>query len=151
MFQALILQGFFIVFISGFSIFITDKMTSHYNTMPKNPKKYADEMTPGDIFHPGEFVRDELEARNMSQQELADKLDISKSEMSLLLNGHRNITPAIAIQLEKVWRTDAEVWMNLQIRYDIDILKKKYKDALQKTRLPQKRKTTLKRIIAAAR
>jgi HTH-type transcriptional regulator/antitoxin HigA len=116
----------------------------------KRSKKYANDMIPGDVFHPGEFVKEEMEARNMSQQELADKLNISKSEMSLLLNGHRNITPSIAIKLEKVWGTDAEVWMNLQIRYEINILKIKHRDALQKTKLPVKRKTILKKLIGSA-
>src|ERR1700749_3958622 len=92
-------------------------------------KKLANDMIPGDIFHPGEFVKDEMEARKMTQQELAVKMQISKSEMSLLLNGYRNITPVIAIKLEKIWGVDAEFWMNLQVKFDIDTLKKKYKEA----------------------
>ena len=99
---------------------------------------------PGDVFHPGEFVRDEMEARGINQQELADKLHISKSEMSLLLNGYRNITPVIAIKIEKTWGIDAEFWMNLQVKYDIDLLKKKYKQALQKTKISAKKKLSLR-------
>jgi addiction module HigA family antidote len=118
--------------------------------MRKRSKKYANDMMPGDIFHPGEFIKDEMEARNMSQQELADKLHVSKSEISLLLNGHRNITPAIAIKLEKAWGTDAELWMNLQIRYEINLLKIKHRDAVKKSKLPVKRKATLRKLIAAA-
>lgn len=70
-------------------------------------------MIPGDIFHPGEIIQDELDARGMSQQDLSDKIKMSKSEISLLLHGHRNITPMIAVLLEKVLGIDAEIWMNL--------------------------------------
>jgi addiction module HigA family antidote len=118
--------------------------------MTKYIRKPANDMIPGDNFHPGEFIKDEMEARKMSQQELADKLNVSKSEMSLLLNGHRNITPNIAIKLEKAWGTDAEVWMNLQIRYEINILKIKHKNALKKSKLPGKRKAEFTKLIAAA-
>ena len=105
---------------------------------------------PGDVFHPGEFVRDEMEARGINQQEFAGKLHISKSEMSLLLNGYRNITPVIAIKIEKAWGIDAEFWMNLQVKYDIDLLKKKHKQALQKTKISTKKKTKFKKLIKAA-
>jgi addiction module HigA family antidote len=118
--------------------------------MPKHEKKYANDMIPGDIFHPGEFIRDEMDARKMTQQQLADKLHVSKSEMSLLLNGRRNITATIAVKLEKAWGTDAEFWMNLQVKYDIDLVKIKHREALKKTRLPSKQKTKFSRLIAAA-
>jgi addiction module HigA family antidote len=113
-------------------------------------KRLANDMIPGDIFHPGEFIKDEMEARKMTQQQLADKMQISKSEMSLLLNGHRNITPLIAIKLEKIWGIDAEFWMNLQVKFDIDTLKKKYKQELKKTRISLKKKSKLRKLIAAA-
>ena len=79
-----------------------------FNYISKMKKQLTNDLIPGDIFHPGEFVKDEMEARKMTQQELADKMHISKSEMSLLLNGHRNITPIIAIKLEKALGIDAE-------------------------------------------
>ncbi|CAN5159059.1 hypothetical protein BH09BAC5_BH09BAC5_14550 [soil metagenome] len=113
-------------------------------------KPSSKNLIPGDIFHPGEFIKDEMEAREMSQQELADKLHISKSEMSLLLNGHRNITPLIAIKIESAWGIDAEYWMNLQVKYDIDLLKKKHKEALKKTRISVKKKRKFKKLITAA-
>ena len=88
-------------------------------------KKIANDMIPGDIFHPGEFIKDELEARGLSQQELADKMKVSKSEISLVINGHRDINVKLAILLEKALGIDAEVWMNLQVKYDIYKVKRK--------------------------
>ncbi len=107
-------------------------------------------MIPGDIFHPGEHLKDEIDARGMSQQELAGKLHMSKSEVSLLVHGHRNITPGIAIKLELALGINAEVWMNLQIKYDIDLLKKKHQQNLQKAKIPGSKKNKMSKLISAA-
>ena len=40
-------------------------------------KKTADEITPAILIHPGEMIKDELEARGMTQKDLANKLGIS--------------------------------------------------------------------------
>lgn len=78
-----------------------------------------------EAFHPGEYLKEEIEARNMSQQELADKTQISKSEISQVIHGHRNLNVRLALLLEKVLEIDAEIWMNLQIKYDIAFMKQK--------------------------
>jgi addiction module HigA family antidote len=116
--------------------------------MSKSKKVLANDMTPGDIFHPGEHLRDEIEARGLSQQQLADMLELSKSEMSLLINGHRNLTPHIAIKLENALGVDAEFWMNLQVKYEIDLLKKKYQQSLQKEKVSKAKKAKMKKAIA---
>ena len=109
-------------------------------------KKSANDMIPGDIFHPGEIIQDELEAREMSQQDLADKVKMSKSEISLLLHGYRNITPSIAVLLEKALGIDAEIWMNLQVKYDIDRVRKKAKHAIDIARIPASQKHKLRKV-----
>lgn len=109
-------------------------------------KKLANDMVPGDIFHPGEIIQDEIGAREMSQQDLADKTKMSKSEISLLLHGHRNITPMIAVLLEKILGIDAEIWMNLQVKYDIDKVRKKAKHAIGIARISASQKDKLRRV-----
>ena len=118
--------------------------------MNKHKKISAQEMIPGDVFHPGDYIKEEIETRGTSQQVLADKLHISKSEISLLIHGKRNITPSIAIKLEHALGIDAEFWMNLQIKYDIERLKKRHKLNLKKADISIKKKTKLTRLIAAA-
>lgn len=113
------------------------------NTMIKK-KRLANDMIPGDIIHPGEIIKDELDARDMSQQNLADKIKMSKSEISLLLHGHRNITPTIAVLLEKAIGIDAEIWMNLQIKYDINLVRKKARHAISIAKIPTTQKNKLK-------
>lgn len=111
-------------------------------------KRLANDMIPGDIIHPGKIIHDELQAREMSQQDLSDKVKMSKSEISLLLHGHRNITPAIAVLLEKTLGIDAEVWMNLQVKYDIDLVRKKAQHAIDTARIPLSKKRKLRQLAA---
>lgn len=118
--------------------------------MNKPKKRYANNQIAGDIFHPGEYIKEEMEARDMNQQDLAEKLHVSKSEISLLIHGNRNITPTIALKLEGVMGIAAELWMNLQVKYEIELLKKKHKHSLKKAIIPLKRKTKLSQLIAVA-
>ncbi len=113
-------------------------------------KKYANNLSPGDIFHPGEYIKDELDARGSSQQDLADKMKVSKSEISLVIHGHRDINVKLAVLLEKALEIDAEIWMNLQVKYDIDKVKKKMQKSIKAAKIPHSKKTKLKQLIKAA-
>ena len=53
---------------------------------------------PAEVFPPGEFLREELEAREWSQQELADILDRPARLVSELISGKRAITLTGAAQ-----------------------------------------------------
>ncbi len=80
---------------------------------------YANEMIPGDVFHPSEIIRDEMEAQGIKQAELAKESGFNKSFISLLLNGKRNITSSFALTLEKVLAVKAETWIRLQKNYEL--------------------------------
>lgn len=103
-----------------------------------------------DIFHPGEFIKDELEARDMSQHDLCAKINLSKSEISLIINGHRNITAHIAVLLEKALGIDAEFWMTLQIKYDIELVKKKAQRSIKSLKISATKKGKLSKLVKAA-
>lgn len=78
-----------------------------------------------DAFHPGEHLKDEITARNIKQGELAKSLNLSKSEMSLIINGKRNITVPLAAKIEEVLGIDAEFWLNLQASWDLSVFRNK--------------------------
>ncbi len=118
--------------------------------MSKEVKRNANKLAPGDIFHPGEHLKDEISARGMNQQELADKADLSKSEISSIIHGRRNMTAMIAFKLESVLKISAEFWMNLQIKYDIDLLKRKYQRSIAKANVSAARKTRMGKLSGAA-
>lgn len=78
---------------------------------------------PAEVFPPGEFLREELEAREWSQQELADILDRPARLVSELISGKRSITPETARGLADAFGTSAEYWMNLESQYQLSKVK----------------------------
>jgi len=77
-------------------------------------------LTPQRTFHPGEDLKDELEARGMSQAELAKLLGMEKSQLNEIIRGKRNMSANIALLLEEVLGISAEFWMNAQKQNELD-------------------------------
>ena len=101
---------------------------------------HTDEPAPGDVFHPGIILAEELEYRGMKQAGLARLLELNRSDISLVINGRRNMTITLALKLEKALDIPAETWMNLQMRYEIDRARKRITEPT-KTAKPQKQST----------
>jgi len=81
--------------------------------------------------HPGEILRYEyLEELNMTQQQLADSLGITRVRINEIILGKRSITPDTAFRLAKFFNTTPEFWINLQSHYDmwntLQVRKKEY-------------------------
>ncbi|MBR0037557.1 MAG: HigA family addiction module antidote protein [Bacteroidales bacterium] len=70
--------------------------------------------------HPGEMIKDELRARGMSQRQLSVITGIKPSVISETINGKRNVSLAMAQSLERAFEIPADVWMNLQVQYNLD-------------------------------
>lgn len=70
-----------------------------------------------EAFPPGEFIRDELEARGWSQSDLADILGRNTGTVSQIISGKQPINPTLAQELGAAFGTDAQFWMNLQTAY----------------------------------
>ncbi len=72
-----------------------------------------------EAFPPGDFIREEMEAREWSQLDLADILDLQPSALNKLLGGQRKVTASIADKLAAAFGTSSELWMNLQTTFDL--------------------------------
>lgn len=72
-----------------------------------------------EVFPPGEFLREELEARGWSQTELAEIIGRPVRLINELIAGKKAITPETAIQLGDSLGTGPEVWMNLESQYQL--------------------------------
>lgn len=79
------------------------------------------ELVPAMATHPGEIIKDELEAREMNQVELANLIGMEKTQLNEVIKGKRNITADMAILLEKALDIDAEYWMDAQKNYELDL------------------------------
>lgn len=81
-------------------------------------KKYI--FQPNYAIHPGEYLEELLDARDMSQAELAIRLGISKKHISNIINGKASVTVDIAHALEKVFSDyTAKYWLSIQNTYDL--------------------------------
>lgn len=69
--------------------------------------------------HPGQELKDEIEALNMSVAEFAKALGVTRQQLYRLINGDCGITPEMAFRLEQVLGSSAEFWLRLQNTYDL--------------------------------
>lgn len=66
---------------------------------------------------PGETLSEELQARGLSQRELAKKMARPVQAINEIVLGKKHITADTALQLEDVLGVPAEFWMNLEVGY----------------------------------
>jgi antitoxin HigA-1 len=71
---------------------------------------------------PGAFLRDRV-LRNpgarITQDALAEALDVSRFTVNQIINGHRAITADMAVRLAHVLGTSADLWLDMQKRVDL--------------------------------
>ena len=70
-------------------------------------------------IHPGETLAEELEARALTQKELAAAMGRPPGLVSEIIRGRRAITADTAVQLEDALGLPAQFWLNLQTQYDL--------------------------------
>lgn len=72
-------------------------------------------------IHPGEILADELEFIEFDAAQLAQRLDIPENYLAQILQGQSNMTAELALRLGRFFNTGAELWMNLQKAYELDL------------------------------
>ncbi len=73
---------------------------------------------------PGEVLAEELQARDMTQRELATRMGRPAQAINEIVNGKKTITAETALQLEKVLGPSAEFWLGLQTTYDLTLARR---------------------------
>jgi addiction module HigA family antidote len=73
----------------------------------------------GPVPHPGEVLKDELEARSLSAHALAIALRLPASRISQIVRGQRGISPETALRLARYFGGSAAIWLRLQVAYDL--------------------------------
>ncbi|MBR1754402.1 HigA family addiction module antidote protein [bacterium] len=70
--------------------------------------------------HPGELLKtgyiDEL---NLSVAKVALMLGVSRKSIYDIINCKTAITPVMALKIAKAFNSDAEFWLDLQVKYDL--------------------------------
>lgn len=69
--------------------------------------------------HPGlSILHDCLEPLGLSVSEAARKLDVSRKQLSDILNGNSGISLDMAVRLDKVFGGGVKTWQRMQLAYD---------------------------------
>lgn len=74
------------------------------------------------VIHPGEVLREDfMLPHKLSANRLAGAIGVPTNRITAILNGTRGISGETALLLAKVFGTTPGFWMNLQIRYELDL------------------------------
>ena len=69
---------------------------------------------------PGEMITEEfLRPLALTQEQLADAMEVSRVRVNELVRGKRGVTPDTARRLERVFGMSAEFWLRLQMSVDL--------------------------------
>lgn len=74
---------------------------------------------PAEVFPPGDFLREELEARGWSQMDFAEIIGRPRKAVSEILAGKRQVTPDTATELAAALGTSPEYWLRLEALYQL--------------------------------
>ncbi len=74
----------------------------------------------GPPTHPGEMLLEEfLKPLNMSQVDLAERIQVSYPRVNQIVRGRRGVTPDTALRLAALFGTTPEFWLNGQLNWDL--------------------------------
>ncbi|MDD5177516.1 MAG: HigA family addiction module antitoxin [Sterolibacterium sp.] len=76
-----------------------------------------------EVFPPGEFIKEEIDARGWTQNDLAEIIGKSQRLVSEVILGKRAVTPDTAQALADAFGTSAQFWMNMESVYQLSKLK----------------------------
>jgi len=70
--------------------------------------------------HPGRIVRQEcIEPLGLTVTEAAERLGVKRQTLNNLVNGKAGISPEMSIRLSKAFGGRPEVWLGMQMEYDL--------------------------------
>jgi addiction module HigA family antidote len=72
--------------------------------------------------HPGEILREEfMVPLRLSMNKMAMDLRVPVTRIADIVNGRRGITADTALRFARYFKNTPTFWMNLQIRYELEI------------------------------
>lgn len=81
--------------------------------MPIKPKKHPP-------IHPGQVLRTVLDDAGVTANAVALALRIPANRLTEIINGKRSLTADTSLRLARYFGTSAQMWMNLQAKYDLE-------------------------------
>ena len=83
--------------------------------------------------HPGEILlEDFMKPAGITQYRLARAMNVYPRKINEIVQGKRAITADTALRLARVFGTSAEVWINLQAHYELEMARDELKDRVER-------------------
>ena len=84
-------------------------------------------------IHPGEILMEEfLKPLGISQYKLAKDIHVpARWRINEIVHGKRSITADTALRLSRYFNLSERFWLNLQVRYDLEIQKDEFNDRIE--------------------
>jgi len=84
-------------------------------------------------IHPGEILLEEfMEPLGLTQNKLAQALDVDPGRINRIVTGKSRITADTALRLARYFGTTPQLWMNLQAKYDLEVAQDKKAAEIEK-------------------
>ena len=80
------------------------------------------------IIWPGEFLAEELEARGMSQRDLAAKMGRPQQAINEIIRGKKALTAETSVELERVLGIPAYLWLRMEARYRLALARRRFQE-----------------------
>lgn len=82
-------------------------------------------------IHPGEILlEDFIKPMDISQYYIAKSISVPSRRINEIVHGKRRITADTALRLGRFFNMEAQFWMNLQSRYDLEVAREASIDRL---------------------
>lgn len=84
-------------------------------------------------IHPGEILKEEfMEPIGLSANALALALRVPATRIGEIVRGKRSITPETALRLGRYFGTTADLWLGLQVEYDLRLARRAIGEVVEK-------------------
>jgi addiction module HigA family antidote len=81
------------------------------------------------FIHPGEILREEvISANELTVTEAAKMLGVSRQSLNNIIHEKSDISPEMSFRIAKVFGGTADIWANLQTKYNLHIAEGKMKE-----------------------
>ena len=82
------------------------------------------------VIWPGELLGEELEARGMSQRQLAAAMGRPQQVISEIVRGKKALTAETSLELERVLGIPAYLWLRMEARYRLALARRQQQAAM---------------------
>ena len=88
-------------------------------------------------IHPGEVLLELLTEAGLTIHALSTALRVPANRIGAIVKGQRGITADTALRLARYFGTSAQMWLNLQARFDLAVAEDATLDRIEREVLPR--------------